>query len=233
MSKTLAALVLTAAFGSVSPAYAGEQIPGGAATLAEGLPIHSGYDDHFLASTDEQTPWDDTVEKRRHFDEHLLQAGVSLGSGSQIQLIGLFAEANVWDRLALGAGAGVSFWGPEASGYVRFRPVVWGGEGRHLLNALTLRAEYTVMREGAELFSFCDDNCGVRFVDRTAQLGALSVGFEHQLWSGWAFRYDVGFAHVLAATRWSCQVNRMPAPCDGEAPSDDMMVSLFAVSHTL
>jgi len=232
MSKSLLALILSVALGSVTPAHGSEQI---SYEFVQELPTDAAYDNHFLASSSDQLPWGapDTVEKRRHFDERLLQVGANLGLGSQVQLLGVFAEANVWDRLAVGGGAGVSFWGPEASGYMRFRPIVWGGEGRDLLNAITLRAEYTIMHQGGELFSFCDEACGAQFVGRTAQLGALSVGFEHQLWSGWTFRYDFGFAHVLSATPWSCQVGHAPALCDGEGPSNDMMVTLFGVSHTL
>lgn len=108
---------------------------------------------------------------------------------------------------------------------------MWGGEGRQWLNAFTIRVEYTFMRQGEGIFSFCDEGCSARFVDRAAQLGALSAGFEHQLWSGWTVRYDFGFAHVVSAADWKCERDRQPAPCDSEPPSDAMMVAFFGVSH--
>ena len=190
------------------------------------------------ARADDEPDWaSDTVEERRHFDGRLFQLGGGLGTavgrGSSFALLALYGEANVWDRLALGAGAGVSFGGPEASGYVRFRPIVWGGEGQRALNAFTLRAEYTVMRQSGEAFSLCDNDCGARFVDRTARLGTLSAGFEHQLWSGLTIRYDFGFGHVFSATPWACASGSQPAPCDSQPPSDDLMVTFFSVSHAL
>lgn len=227
----------------LSTAWAGEPIPGGAAVFldelrpAEELPLEGASAQRPPAADDDLASQNITVEERRHFDRRLLQVGAALGTAvgtdAYFDLIGLYAEANVWDRLALGGGAGVSFSGPEASGYLRFRPIIWGGEGHHLLNAFTLRAEYTIMRQGAEPFSLCDENCAAQFVDRTAELGALSAGFEHQLWSGWTFRYDFGFAHVLSATAWKCERDRVPSRCDERPPSADMMVTSFGVSHEL
>jgi len=177
-------------------------------------------------------PSDDSVDERRHFNERLLQFGANLDATSQSLMLGVFAEANVWDRLAVSVGGGASLSGPQASASVRARPIVWGGEGKHLLNAFTLRAEYLIMRYGEQSF-FCDHDCGVRFVSRTAQWGALSAGFEHQLWFGLTIRYDFGFARVISATRWECALDGRSAPCNGQAPRDDMMVTSLAISHAI
>ncbi|HET7541769.1 MAG TPA: hypothetical protein VFK05_17965, partial [Polyangiaceae bacterium] len=178
----------------------------------------------------------DTVPERRHFDQRSFQMGANLDTLSPMALLGVFAEANVWDRIALGVGAGVSFGGPEARAYVRFRPIVWGGEGQRLLNAFTLRSEYRVMRQvspdALDVFGGAE-SVGAEYVSRTAQSWGLSAGFEHQLWSGWTIRYDFGFARVFSATPWQCKLGSEPAPCEGEPPSNDLLMTSFGVSHTL
>jgi hypothetical protein len=230
-TELLPVLVFCALSSSTKRAHAGEQIPTEGVISTE---IPSEPSSEYLPSFDSDlTSSDDTVLERRQFDRRFLQVGAHYGSLSEAQLLGIFAEANVWDRLTLGGAAGVSFWGPEASAYARFRPIVWGGEGERLLNAFTLRAEYTIMRQGGQIFSFCDDDCGARFLNRTAQVAGLSAGFEHQLWSGWTFRYDFGFARFFSATPWSCQLDGLPAPCHGEPPSDRLLATLFAVGHSL
>jgi len=230
-TELLLALTFCALSSSAKRAHAGQQIPTEDAISSQSASEASSA---YLPSFDsELTPSEDSVPERRHFDRRLLQVGGHYGSFSEAQLLAVFAEANVWDRLALGGAAGVSFWGPEASAYARFRPIVWGGEGEHLLNAFTLRAEYTVMRQGSDVFSLCDDDCGARFLNRTAQVAGLSAGFEHQLWSGWTFRYDFGFAQVFSATPWSCKLDGLPAPCQGEPPSDRLLATLFALGHSL
>jgi hypothetical protein len=116
---------------------------------------------------------------------------------------------------------------------------VWGGEGRRLLNAFVLQASYTVMRDGAFpllLIPCISSPCPeVGYLDRTAQVGALSAGFEHQLASGWSIRYDFGVGHALFATAWKCARfdHGGPAPCEGSPPSDNQLVLSFAVGHSL
>jgi len=188
------------------------------------------------ARESEPSSWSDTVQERRHFDRRLFQLGGSLGSIVPAiggYSIGVFVEANVWDRMALGAGGGVSFGGPEAHTYVRFRPIVWGGEGRNWLNAVTLRAEYMVMREATLGLAALDGDNGADYVSRVSHVGSLSVGFEHQFWSGWTMRYDFGYGRVFAATPWECAIGRTPAPCDGTAPGNEMILASFSLSHSL
>ncbi|HEX2669224.1 MAG TPA: hypothetical protein VHM25_00050 [Polyangiaceae bacterium] len=225
------ALMLCALSGGMKQAHADESSSTKAAISSE---IPSEATSEYLPSVDgDLTSWDDSVPERRHFDRRLLQVGAHYGSFSEAQLLGIFAEANVWDRLALGGAAGLSFWGPEGSAYARFRAIVWGGEGQNWLNAITLRAEYTVLRQSGDILDLCDRDCGLRYLSRTAQVAGLSAGFEHQLRSGFTFRYDVGFGRVLSSTPWSCQLGGLPAPCTGEPPSDRLLVTLFAVGHSL
>jgi len=208
-----------------------EQIPENLPIVAEnpgGRQSESG-----AAPREEMASWSDSVRERRHFDRRLLHVGAMHGFYSEVQLLGLFAEANVWDRLALGGTFGVSFWGPEAGAYARFRAITWGGEGMHLLNAFTLSPEYLVLRQGGEVFSFCDHDCRPTFLSRTAEAIAVSAGFEHQLESGWTIRYDFGWAHVLSGAPWRCELERAAAPCTGQPPSNDLFLASFAVGHAL
>lgn len=188
-------------------------------------------------STAAPTRWDDdSVDERRHFNDHIFHAGIGTGFGTPVGIVGAFLEANPWDALSLGVGAGVTFWGPAAGGYVRLRALVWGGHGQRALHALTIQTSYTLMRDGELQLMPCIHSCAeVRFLDRTAQLAALSAGFEHQLASGWSFRYDFGAGHAVFATPWKCARydTGAAAPCTSGPPSDTVFVSTFGVSHAL
>jgi hypothetical protein len=152
-------------------------------------------------------------------------------------LLGGYAELTPWERITVGLEAGMNFWGPTGGGYARFRPIVWGGEGRNLLNAFVLQASYTVMRDGPLLFMPCISSpCReVGYLDRTAQVGALSAGFEHQWASGFTIRYDFGVGHVLSATAWKCARfdDGSSAPCEHSPTSDNLPLLSFAVGYTL
>lgn len=221
--KMLFALGLYLTVGLAKQARANEQLP----IIPPERPSASN-----LARGRDLASWDDSVEERRHFNDRLLQFGGNLNFNSQNILLGVFGEVNVWDRLTVGGGGGTSGSGPEASAYVRARPIVWGGVGENALKAFTLRAEYLIMQQGED-FSFCIEACGVRFSNRTSQWGALSAGFEYQFWSGLALRYEFGFARVMTATGWECELDGKPVPCNRAAPPDDMMVTSLAISHTL
>jgi hypothetical protein len=93
------------------------------------------------------------------------------------------------------------------------------------------------MRDGEFPLSFCVSGpCPeVEYLDRTAQVGALSAGFEHQFASGWSIRYDFGAGHALFATAWKCARfdTGSAAPCPGSGPSDNQWLLSFAVGHSL
>jgi hypothetical protein len=178
-----------------------------------------------------------SVAERRRFDDRSAGLGLGTGLGMPAALVGMYAELTPWERITVGVEVGLSFWGPAGGGYVRFRPLVWGGEGTKLLHAFVLQASYTLMRDGPLNLLPCIDSCSerVHYRARTAQVGALSAGFEHQFASGWSIRYDFGFGHVLSATAWKCTrlQDGEQAPCAGSPPSDNLPVLSFAVGHTL
>jgi hypothetical protein len=184
------------------------------------------------------SPAGDTVEERRHFDDRLVEVGLGAGLGMPGTVWGTYAELTPWDRLTVGLEAGLSFWGPAGGGYFRLRPIVWGGEGTKLLNAFVLQASYTVMRHGPFPFSMpcisspCPE---IGYLNRTALVGALSAGFEHQFASGWHIRYDFGIGRALFATAWKCARfdDGSAAPCQRRPPSDDVPVLSLALGHTL
>lgn len=178
-----------------------------------------------------------SVVERRRFDARWAALGVGTGLGMPVALVGAYAELTPWERTTVGVEGGLTFWGLAGGGYVRLRPIIWGGEGRKLLNAFVLQVSYTLMRDGQLDLLPCIDSCSqrVHYLPRTAQVGALSAGFEHQFASGWSIRYDFGFGHVLSATAWKCTRfdDGKAAPCPSGQPSDDLPVMSFAVGHTL
>jgi len=188
---------------------------------------------------------DDTVDERRHFDDRTLHLGMGTGVGTPVGILGAFIEANVLDGLAVGAGGGVTFWGPAGGAYVRLRPVVWGGHGKGALHAFTLQTSYTYMLHGEEplrnidiSFMDCEGNDSrcqpdPDFVPHGAHFMSLSAGFEHALDSGWSFRYDFGFAKALSSSEWECRFGTAPTPCTRYTPDDTVLVATFAFSHAL
>jgi hypothetical protein len=180
---------------------------------------------------------DNSVDERRRFNARLAQVGLGTGLGMPAALLGGYAELNPWDRFAIGAEAGLTLWGAAGGAYVRLRPFIWGGEGRRLLNAFVLQASYTIMRHGElDLMPCISSPCReVGYLNRTAQFGALSAGFEHQLASGWSIRYEFGVGRALFATAWKCARydDGTRVPCQYGAPTDQLPVLSFAVGHTL
>ena len=241
MRKTQAALALaTVVTGLAGTALAAPDIRPGTALSPEDLPPEAqGYERLLRADSAADPPPQnsDTVVERRHFDDQVFHAGIGTGLGTPVGMLGAFLEANPWDAVALGLGGGVTFWGPAGGAYLRLRPLVWGGQGQRVLHAFTLQTSYTYMRDGELELMSCIEACPsrVRFLDRTAQFGALSTGFEHRLASGWTFRYDFGVAHSWLATPWKCvRYDTVAAsPCSSTPPSDTLFVGTFGLSHAL
>jgi hypothetical protein len=240
MTKVGLLIALAAAVGGVvGTAGAATEIHPGMALRPEDLPPEAQHYEHLLRDDTKAVPLgreDDSVDERRHFHDHVFHAGIGTGFGTPLGMTGAFLEANPWDALALGVGGGVTLWGPAGGAYVRLRPFAWGGQGQRVLHAFTLQSSYTFMRDG-ELPSIpCVHACReVGFLDRTAHFGALSAGFEHQLVSGWTFRYDFGVAQALFATPWKCARYDTDAavPCSGSSPTDTLFVGTFGLSHAL
>ena len=225
--------------GVTGTAWSDPEIRPGMALPPERSPAEAQHDERLLrgdAPIDSLHTDDDSVDERRHFNDHVFHAGIGTGFGTPVGMVGAFLEANAWDALALGMGAGVTFWGLAGGAYVRLRPFAWGGKGPGVLHAFTLQASYTYMRDGELKVMPCIHACGeVGFLDRTVQVGALSAGFEHQLVSGWTFRYDFGVAQALLAPPWKCARydTGTAVPCRGNSPADTFFVGTFALSHAL
>ena len=241
MRKIRATVALAATVtGFGAPALAAADIlPGTALSPGELPPEAQGYERllHAHSAADPPTGNGDTVAGRRHFDDQIFHAGIATGFGTPVGMLGAFVEANPWDAVGLGLGGGVTLWGPAGGAYLRLRPLVWGGQGQRVLHAFTLQTSYTYMRDGELELMSCIEACPsrVRFLNRTAQFGALSAGFEHQLASGWTFRYDFGVAHSWLATPWKCvRYDTVAAsPCSSNPPSDTLFVGTFGLSHAL
>jgi hypothetical protein len=168
------------------------------------------------------------VVKRRHFDDRHLFLGVGVGEGSAVGILGVYLELAVIDRLTLGAGVGLTFWGRAEGGYLRGRPVVWGGaHEKGVLHALTLQFGYTHMEYGRAVFSdfgfVClhgadekpGDPCYRSFVDsQPAHFGLIQAGFEHSFSGGLSLHYELGVMHSLTELSWTCAHLGSPVACE-------------------
>jgi hypothetical protein len=216
-------------------ALARPEIRPGDALAPEDLPAEAQQFEGALRGEPVDAAGNSVVERRR-FDARWVRLGLGTGLGMPGALIGGYAELTPWERTTAGLEAGLTFWGPAGGAYVRLRPIIWGGEGRNLLNAFVLQASYTVMRDGELDMMPCIHSCReLEYLDRTAQFGGLSAGFEHELASGWSIRYDFGVGRALFATPWKCRRidNGMAAPCEGDRPDDDIPIVSFAFGYTL
>jgi hypothetical protein len=140
---------------------------------------------------------EDSVERRRQFDDRLLTIGAGLNVAAPLLAASAVLELSVWDRLALGAELSASIWGRGTGLHVRGRPIVWGGRhGRRVLHALTLQGQYRYMAYGEPVgIPLCHTDCDrPRFIDMPAHFGALEAGFEHAFSGGLTLRYAWGAA---------------------------------------
>lgn len=180
---------------------------------------------------------DDTVERRRQFDEQLVHLGLLYGLANAMPRLAAYAEVNVLDRLAIGSELGATFWGFAGGAYLLARPLVWSGLGRSPLHAFTLQATYRYMQFGdeLELFGFCHTDCDrSRYVTTPAHFATFEAGFQHSFFGGWSLRYSFGATTLLHQPDWHCTAAGAPAECGDETPpsSTSFSASLIA-SHAI
>jgi hypothetical protein len=183
---------------------------------------------------------EDSVENRRRFDD-ALRLGLGLATVHATPLTALYTEVDAHDRLALGGELGLTLWGLLAGGYVRLRPVIWGGRSRGVLSGFTLDAGYRYMQYGDSPFddilaSACHDDCErVRYLSRPTHFLALGAGFEHAFASGWSIRYSIGAAFAVKEPDWRCELGREPVACGGEAthPTLQTFLTSFVLSRAI
>jgi len=222
-----------------SGAGAEPEIRPGTALDPETLPPEAQRYERLLQQDgDRALPYsDDSVDERRHFDDRRLALGLGTGLGSPTGLMGVFLEVNALDWVAVGAGAGLGAWGPALGGYLTLRPIVWGGQEEGALHAFTLRGTYTYMAYGDDPLDFClgiDRGCEDRpqYEQQNAAFWGFAAGFEHATWTGWSFRWDIGYAHTPAPLSWRCTIAGSPASCGG-GPNDALPIFSFGIAHTL
>jgi hypothetical protein len=189
-----------------------------------------------------------TVAKRRHFDDRRLFLGAGIGEGSAMGVSGFYLELAVIDRLTLGAGLGFTFWGRAEGGYLRGRPVVWGGaHEKGALHALTLQLGYTHMAYGRsiweDLYFVClhdpdekpGDRCYTSSVDtQPAHFGLLQAGLEHSFSRGLSLHYELGVMHSLTKLSWTCTHLRSPVACQpGDIPVNTTWVLSAGLSYAI
>lgn len=242
MAKKIYGLGLGAALWVSAPgAFAGEPPQPGMALDPQDLPPEARHYERLLRDDPALGGSDDSVENRRHFDAQRLQAGTVVGMAVPQGNLGVFLEVNAFDWLALGAGGGMSIWGPTGGGYARLRPIVWGGVGHNVLSAITLELGYAYMNYGGQPFGGidlmpCIEECheSVERVSVPSHFGAVSVGLEHSLPFGISLRYGVGYTHLLATPAWRCELGSRPVDCGSDPePAHDFMTFHFGVGYAL
>jgi hypothetical protein len=198
------------------------------------------------SSADEQLDINRVV-KRRHFDDRHLFLGSGGGEGSAMGIVGIYLELAVMDRLALGAGVGLTFWGRAEGGYVRGRPIVWGGaHEKGVLHAITLQLGYTHMAYGESVWAgfgpgVClhdadekpGDGCYESSVEiQPAHFGLLQAGVEHSFSKGLSLHYEMGMMHSLTELSWTCTHMRSPVACEpNQSPPNTTWVLSAGLSY--
>src|SRR3954464_4776856 len=93
--------------GLIGRAEAAPEIHPGMALSPEDLPPEAQHYERLLRgdTAADRLRWDDdSVDERRHFDDHVFHAGFGTGVGTPVGLMGVYVEANPGDALALGVG---------------------------------------------------------------------------------------------------------------------------------
>jgi hypothetical protein len=246
---TLGALGIALAWSTQALAKEAEIQPGMALPPEFLAPEAAAYEAKLdpRAERDDQQRDAKTVAERRHFDDRRLFLGAGVGEGSAMGVLGVYVELSVIDRLTLGAGIGFTFWGLAWGGYLRGRPIVWGGaHEKGVLHALTLQLGYTQMVYGrsvwADFGSFVclhgederpGDPCYRSNVDtQPAHFGLLQAGVEHSFLRGLSLHYELGIMHSLTALSWTCTHVRSPVACEAhQIPANTTWVLSAGLSY--
>lgn len=181
------------------------------------------------------------AQTQASFTDHPFTLGMRAGWGTSVGLVGLVAEYNLAEPLALGAGIGLNGPGVEFGAHLKIRPMTWktmrGRTHAISLEGAYSRARYYSVASSIGGFGIChgdasdpDDVC----YDTTRSTAwvnwvAADVGWE-TLWpSGLSLRTATGAAR-LASPDPGCEIQGEEAPCERGETADHW---LWTVSATL
>ncbi len=163
------------------------------------------------------------------------------GIATPVGVLGVRAEGNIGDLLALGAGIGANGFGPEWEAHARVR-ILHGVHRHKLYSALTLEGAFARGKYGGfnfdPEFDECDrlnphDGCyEPPVVPQTVNWGQVELGWEAMFPSGFTLRLASGWARQIGSYHWQCTVLGAPAPCGADSlPSESLFVFSFALGY--
>jgi hypothetical protein len=191
-----------------------------------------------LFELDEQTA---PARTQSSFTDHPFTLGMRAGWGTSVGLVGLVAEYNLLEPLALGAGVGLNGPGVEFGAHLKVRPVTWktmrGRAHAISLEGAYSRARYSSVVSSIGGFGIChgdssdpDDLCyEAQRSTPWVNWVAADVGWETVWPSGLSLRTATGAAR-LASPDPGCEVQGEEAPCARGETADRW---LWTVSATL
>lgn len=188
----------------------------------------------------EPAPVEPAPQRQRRFDAAPFELSLELGLGTPVGLLGVVAEYNLLDELALGAGLGLNDHGPIWAVRARARPLI-GVSRAGTLHALFVeaafsRGQYAGM-PSLGLSAMCEGNpddpdspCySVRVVPEAVSWAQFELGWEARFTSHLTLRTALGVARALNQPSWRCEHDG-PVSCDGEeSPARTLFVQSFAL----
>jgi hypothetical protein len=140
------------------------------------------------------------------FDDRPLSVNGVLGFGTPIGLAGAVVEYSPFARFAVGAGAGTNAVGPQATAFVRLRPVLW--EKPERVFAISFEAAFSGGKYASEWSMFHAvplEDPGTTFEVDPALWIIGEAQFEYESRSG--------FHLVLTGQGWAHLLNQGAARC--------------------
>src|SRR5205085_1946435 len=148
----------------------------------------------------------DALHGRHRFDDEPYYFELRTGWSTTVGLIGLVAEYNLSDRVAVGAGAGLNLYGDEWELNARFRPLIAASRNGLTLHALTIESALSTSKYSGSPFELvgCLDGCDRTLVPQQVLWAQLDLGWEMRLGSGMTVRAALGGAALLGKYEWLC-----------------------------
>jgi hypothetical protein len=181
---------------------------------------------------------DPSPRRLRQFDDAPFHLELQFGAATTVGVLGIVAEYNVLDELALGAGLGLNGFGPIWGVHARARPLIGASRSGKTLHALFVEAAFSRGQFGGDplqglgSLGTCDSSCNsVVVVPELISWAQLELGWEAQFVSRLTLRTALGVALALNRPDWRCESGG-PVSCAGEAlPATTLFVQTLALGY--
>jgi hypothetical protein len=167
-----------------------------------------------------------------------------IGFGTSVGLLGVAAEIDPLDFVALGGGVGLNPWGPVWGAHVRVRPLILDFRRKTLfaviLEGAFSRGRYGDVGIGGVLDSLCEgnpsdpeSNCyDPLVVPKATSWAQLEAGAELRLQFGLTLRMSWGVGRALTSLTPRCTAEGIAAPCAKNSEPDRWIaVDTLAVGY--